>query len=58
MYKIAVIGDRDSVLAFKALGLDVYFAQTAEEAQNAANEAAQMQAQALQQASAEMLMTT
>ena len=32
MYKIAVIGDRDSVLAFKALGLDVYFAQTAEEA--------------------------
>ena len=34
MYKIAVIGDRDSVLAFKALGLDVYFAQTAEEARS------------------------
>lgn len=24
MYKIGVIGDKDSVLAFKALGLDVY----------------------------------
>lgn len=24
MYKIAVLGDRDSVLGFKALGLDVY----------------------------------
>jgi V/A-type H+-transporting ATPase subunit F len=32
MYKIAVIGDRDSVLAFKALGLDVFFAETPEEA--------------------------
>ncbi len=32
MYKIAVIGDRDSVLAFKALGLDVFFTETAEEA--------------------------
>ena len=27
MYKIAVIGDRDSVLGFKALGLDVFFAE-------------------------------
>ena len=24
MYKIAVVGDKDSVLAFKALGVDVY----------------------------------
>jgi len=29
MYKIAVIGDRDSVLGFKALGLDVVFADNA-----------------------------
>lgn len=32
MYKIAVLGDRDSVLGFKALGLDVYPAETVEEA--------------------------
>jgi len=32
MYKIAVIGDRDSVLGFKALGLDVFFAETDESA--------------------------
>lgn len=32
MYKIAVLGDRESVLGFKALGLDVYPAETAEEA--------------------------
>ena len=25
MYKIAVMGDRDSVLGFRALGLDVFF---------------------------------
>ena len=31
-YRIAVLGDRDSVLGFKALGLDVYPADTAEEA--------------------------
>lgn len=31
-YQIAVIGDRDSVLGFKALGLSVYPAETAEEA--------------------------
>ena len=31
-YRIAVLGDRDSVLGFKALGLDVYPAETAEEA--------------------------
>ena len=32
MYKIAVMGDRDSVLGFKALGLDVFFTETDEEA--------------------------
>ena len=31
-YKIAVLGDKDSVLGFKALGLDVYPAETVEEA--------------------------
>lgn len=31
-YKIAVLGDRDSVLGFKALGLDVFPAETVEEA--------------------------
>ena len=30
MYKIAVIGDRDSVLGFRALGLDVFFCDDAE----------------------------
>jgi V/A-type H+-transporting ATPase subunit F len=34
MYKIAVIGDRDSVLGFKALGLDVFFTETVEEARS------------------------
>lgn len=32
MYKIAVLGDRDSVMGFKALGLDTCFAENAEEA--------------------------
>ena len=32
MYKIAVLGDRESVLGFKALGLDVYPAETVEAA--------------------------
>lgn len=31
-YQIAVIGDRDSVLGFKALGLSVYTADTADQA--------------------------
>ncbi len=31
-WKIAVLGDRSSVLGFKALGLDVFPAETAEEA--------------------------
>lgn len=32
MYKIAVIGDRDSVLGFKALGVSTFFAYDAERA--------------------------
>lgn len=32
MYKVAVVGDRDSVLAFKALGMDVFDVSTNEEA--------------------------
>jgi len=34
MYKIAVLGDRDSVMGFKALGLDTFFAEDAEEARH------------------------
>ena len=32
MYKIAVLGDKDSVLGFRALGLDVFVADTAGQA--------------------------
>ena len=32
--KIAVIGDKDSVLAFKAVGVEVFDATTAQEAQS------------------------
>lgn len=32
MYKIAVLGDRDSVLGFWALGLDTFFVEDTEEA--------------------------
>ena len=32
MYKIAALGDRDSVLGFKALGLDVFPAENVEQA--------------------------
>ena len=31
MYKIAVLGDRDSVLGFKALGLGTFFAEDADQ---------------------------
>lgn len=31
MYKIAVLGDRESVLGFKVLGLDVHSAETVDE---------------------------
>ena len=34
MYKIAVLGDRDSVMGFKALGLDTFFVEGAEEARH------------------------
>ena len=32
MFKVGVVGDKDSVMAFKALGVDVYVATDAEEA--------------------------
>lgn len=32
MYKIGVVGDKDSILGFKALGFDIFPADTAEEA--------------------------
>lgn len=32
MYKIGVVGDKDSVLAFKAIGIDVYDVANSEEA--------------------------
>ncbi len=32
MYKVAVIGDKDSVYGFSSLGLDVYYANSAKEA--------------------------
>jgi V/A-type H+-transporting ATPase subunit F len=31
MYSVAVLGDRESVLGFKALGLEVFFAENAAE---------------------------
>ena len=41
MYKIAVLGDRDSVLGFRALGLDVFFADDAETGRKALRRLAQ-----------------
>ena len=35
MYKIAVLGDRDSVLGFKALGLDIFPVEGTDEARHA-----------------------
>lgn len=35
MYKIAVVGDKDSVLGFKALGLDTHPVESADEARRA-----------------------
>ena len=32
MFKIAVLGDRDSAMGFKALGLDTFFVNTPDEA--------------------------
>ena len=40
MYKIAVLGDMDSVLGFKALGLDTYPAESVEEARHILHELA------------------
>lgn len=40
MYKIAVLGDKDSVLAFKALGLEVVIAYDKDEARNRLDELA------------------
>ena len=39
-YRIAVLGDKDSVLGFKALGLDVFPAETVEEAKRTLHELA------------------
>lgn len=35
MYKIAVVGDKDSVLGFKALGLEVHSVENVDEAKKA-----------------------
>lgn len=43
MYKIGVIGDRDSVLGFKALGLDVFPCYESEEARKILNNLAKDQ---------------
>ena len=32
MYKIAALGDRDSIMGFKALGLDTFFVEGSDEA--------------------------
>lgn len=40
MYKIGVLGDKDSVLGFKALGLDVFPADSVEEAKTILHELA------------------
>ena len=40
MYKIGVIGDRDSILGFKAVGFDVFEADGAKTAEKALHDAA------------------
>lgn len=40
MYKIAVVGDRDSVLGFQALGLSVFPTETVEQARQTVNQLA------------------
>jgi Archaeal/vacuolar-type H+-ATPase subunit F len=40
MYKIGVIGDKDSVLAFKALGVDVFTVSDKDSARKALDNAA------------------
>lgn len=34
MYRVAIVGDRESVLAFKALGIETYTPETADEARD------------------------
>ena len=41
MYKIGIIGDEDTVLAFKALGIDTFPVEDAEEAKNILNKTAE-----------------
>ena len=41
MYKIAVIGDRESVYGFSSLGIDIYPAYSAEEAESLINKLAE-----------------
>ena len=45
MYRIGVIGDRDSVLGFQALGLEVCPVENAEEARQALHRTEQLSAQ-------------
>ena len=40
MYKIAIIGDRESVLCYKAIGLDVYVETSFQKASKLLNELA------------------
>ena len=40
MHKIGVVGDKDSILSFKALGIDVYPVVTKEEARSTIDEMA------------------
>lgn len=43
MYKIAVVGDKDSVLAFGALGIDVYTVTNGDDARKAVDSLAKNQ---------------
>ena len=43
MYKIAVLGDRDSVLGFKALGLDTFPVEETEEARHTLHQLAKQE---------------
>ena len=47
MYKIAVLGDRDSVIGFKALGLDTYFVEETEEARRTLHQLAHQESYAI-----------
>ncbi|MFA9398821.1 MAG: V-type ATP synthase subunit F [Clostridiaceae bacterium] len=43
MYKIGVVGDKDSILAFKALGIDVYPVSNMEETRKTVDKMASME---------------